>query len=64
MQRLDTRQSDFDSALEQLTAWQDNLDDQVSQAVATIVADVASRGDEAVLEYTARSLAVRSGRIR
>lgn len=54
MQRLDTRQSDFYSALEQLTAWQDNLDEQVSKAVSTIVADVASRGDEAVLEYTAR----------
>ena len=54
MQRLDTTQADFDSALEQLTAWQDNLDEQVSQVVSGIVKDVAARGDEAVLEYTAR----------
>ena len=54
MQRLDTTQADFDSALEQLTVWQDNLDEQVSQVVSGIVKDVAARGDEAVLEYTAR----------
>ena len=54
MQRLDTTQVDFDTALTQLTAWQDDLDERVSQAVATIVGDVAARGDEAVLEYTAR----------
>lgn len=54
MQRLDTSQKDFDSALEQLTAWQDDLDVRVSQAVTAIVEDVAARGDEAVLEYTAR----------
>jgi len=54
MQQLDTSQSDFSSRLEQLTARQDELDRQVEQTVAAIVADVAERGDEAVLEYTAR----------
>lgn len=54
MQQLDTSQSDFASRLEQLTARHDELDRQVEQTVAAIVADVALRGDEAVLEYTAR----------
>lgn len=54
MQQLDTSQSDFSTRLEQLTARQDELDRQVEQTVAAIVADVAERGDEAVLEYTAR----------
>jgi histidinol dehydrogenase len=54
MQRLDTAQADFDQRLEQLTAWQESLDRQVTESVAAIVADVAGRGDPAVLEYTAR----------
>ena len=54
MQRLDTRQADFESCLRQLAAWQDELDATVSGAVAAILADIAARGDEALLEYTAR----------
>ncbi|MEE4146417.1 MAG: histidinol dehydrogenase [Halieaceae bacterium] len=54
MQRLDTAQADFDRRLEQLTAWQESLDRQVTESVSAIVADVAARGDPAVLEYTAR----------
>ncbi len=54
MQRLDTNQADFDYRLDQLTTWQEGLDGQVTQAVAAIIENVARRGDEAVLEYTAR----------
>ncbi len=54
MQRLDTREADFDERLERLTAWQDDLDVEVTSTVAAILADVAARGDEALLEYTAR----------
>ena len=54
MQRLDTSHADFDHQLEQLTTWQESLDREVTQTVAAIIADVAQRGDEAVLEYTAR----------
>jgi len=54
MQRLDTAQADFDQRLEQLTAWHESLDRQVTESVTAIVADVAGRGDPAVLEYTAR----------
>jgi histidinol dehydrogenase len=51
---LDTSQADFDQCLEQLTAWQEGLDSEVNQTVTAIIEDVARRGDEAVLEYTAR----------
>lgn len=54
MLRLGTGQPDFDQQLEELTTWSDELDREVSEAVSAIVADVAARGDQAVVEYTAR----------
>lgn len=54
MQRLDTSQADFSQRLEALTEWQESLDQEVTQTVSAIIADVAKRGDEAVLEYTGR----------
>src|SRR5210317_284052 len=54
MQRLDTRAADFDTRLEALTHWQEQLDQSVTETVTAIIADVASRGDAALLEYTSR----------
>ena len=54
MRRLDTGQQDFDQALERLTSWHDGLDQAVTATVAAILADVAQRGHEALLEYTAK----------
>jgi histidinol dehydrogenase len=54
MLRLSTGQPDFDRRLQQLTDWQDEQDREVAGTVAAIIADVARRGDAAVLEYTAR----------
>jgi len=54
MRRLDTGSADFDRALAQLTAWEAESDAAVGQAVAAIIADIAGRGDDALLEYTAR----------
>jgi histidinol dehydrogenase len=54
MLRLSTGQPDFDQQLEKLTTWSDELDREVSEAVSAILADVAARGDQAVMEYTAR----------
>ncbi|MFT4518927.1 MAG: histidinol dehydrogenase [Halioglobus sp.] len=54
MRRLDTSDGDFKASLSQLTAWDDGLDTSVEETVAAIVADVALRGDEAVVEYTQR----------
>lgn len=54
MQRLDTRDTGFAASLERLTAWQEDLDANVAGAVSDILADVAARGDAALLEYTSR----------
>ncbi len=58
MQYLDSSQADFAQRLDQLTAWQEDLDHEVNETVRQILRDVASRGDQAVLEYTARFDAV------
>ena len=54
MRRLDTSREDFDRSLAELTAREDASDNSVNEAVAAIIADVGLRGDEALLEYTAR----------
>jgi histidinol dehydrogenase len=51
--RLDTRDPDFDARLDRLTRWEEGEDRAVTDAVAAIIADVARRGDAALLEYTA-----------
>ena len=63
MQRLDTSHADFDTRLMTLTAWEGVLDQSVAAIVASIIDDVASRGDEAVLEYTATFDKVRAGSV-
>jgi histidinol dehydrogenase len=54
LRRLDARQPDFDSALDALIAFDTAQDANVDAAVAQIVADVRTRGDAALLEYTQR----------
>jgi histidinol dehydrogenase len=54
MRRLSTADAGFDAALAQLLAFDASLDPRVDATVATILADVKSRGDAAVLEYTQR----------
>tara|TARA_R100000005_G_scaffold79020_1_gene46179 strand:+ start:16894 stop:18234 length:1341 start_codon:yes stop_codon:yes gene_type:complete len=54
VRRLDTRSADFDQSLDALTAWEEGLDAAVETAVAEIIAAVRQRGDDALLEYTAR----------
>ena len=54
MRRLDTGDADFDVALEQLTAWDAELDASVDATVTAIIADIKLRGDQALLDYTAR----------
>ena len=50
--RLDQTETDFDTRLEALLAWESVSDTQVQQRVADIVAAVRERGDAALLEYT------------
>ncbi|MBN7771214.1 histidinol dehydrogenase [Marinobacter daepoensis] len=52
--RLNTAQSDFDSALASLLAWDDSVDHQVNESVRHILHEVKNRGDAAVLEFTAK----------
>ena len=52
--RLNSTDPDFQSRLEQLLAWEAVSDAQVESTVRAILADVRSRGDAAVVEYTNR----------
>jgi histidinol dehydrogenase len=52
--RLSTTQADFDLRLTQLLARAGQDDAKVDAAVADIIADVRTRGDAAVLDYTLR----------
>lgn len=54
MRQLDTSDAGFDAALTQLTSREEVDGASVDETVAAIIADVARRGDAAVLEYTAR----------
>lgn len=54
MRRLSTTQPDFEQRLAELLAFESAQDPQVDATVAAILADVKTRGDAAVLEYTAR----------
>ncbi|MBW4933833.1 histidinol dehydrogenase [Marinobacter sp. F4206] len=50
--RLNASQSDFDSSLAKLLAWDDSVDHQVNESVRHILHEVKNRGDAAVLEFT------------
>ncbi|MEX0959699.1 MAG: histidinol dehydrogenase [Burkholderiales bacterium] len=51
---LSTADADFDQQLAQLLAFDATQDERIENTVASILADVRRRGDEAVLEYTRR----------
>ena len=61
--RLSTRDTDFDARLARLTAFDAAQDETLDRTVAEILAAVKSRGDAAVLEYTARFDGVTAGAI-
>ncbi|MHB8915785.1 MAG: histidinol dehydrogenase, partial [Thiobacillus sp.] len=52
--RLDSSQADFSDRLTRLLQVDDATDAAIDSTVAGILADVKTRGDAAVLEYTAR----------
>ncbi|WP_417530930.1 histidinol dehydrogenase [Marinobacter lipolyticus] len=52
IKRLNASQSDFDSVLAKLLAWDDSVDHQVNESVRHILHEVKTRGDQAVLEFT------------
>lgn len=54
MRKLDTRQNDFNQAMDKLLAWESVSDHQVQKTVLDILQEVETRGDEAVVEFTNR----------
>lgn len=54
LRRLDSSTNDFQSSLQALLAFETSQDPQVEARVAAILADVKTRGDAAVVEYTQR----------
>ena len=54
IKRLSSEQTDFDVQLNALLAFETTQDAQLDATVAAILADVRTRGDVAVLEYTKR----------
>jgi histidinol dehydrogenase len=64
LRRLDSRAPGFQRDLDALVAFEATQDPAIDAAVASIVADVRSRGDAAVLECTERFDNVRAGAVR
>jgi len=52
IKRLCSSDTNFDFAIRKLVAWDDQLDIAVHQTVKTILDDVKTKGDEALLHYT------------
>lgn len=54
IRKLDTSSPDFDKQLSAILAFEPGEDESIDQAAAGILADVKTRGDAAILEYTNR----------
>ena len=52
IRKLDTSAQDFNAQLASVLAFETSTDEAIERAVAGILADVKTRGDEAVLDYT------------
>ena len=54
IRRFSSKQADFDAQLDSLLAFESTADEKLEATVAAILADVRTRGDAALLEYTRR----------
>ena len=54
LKHLDTSADNFDSSLQSLLSSTDEPDQSIVETVSKVIADVRSRGDQALLEYTNR----------
>ena len=61
--RLSTSQPDFEQQFAQRLHWSAEQDEAIEQRVKDILADVRTRGDAAVLEYTARFDGLKAARM-
>jgi histidinol dehydrogenase len=63
IRQLDTAEAGFEADFQRLLHWSAETDAAIEQRVAGILADVRTRGDAAVLEYTARFDGLRADRV-
>jgi len=54
IKRLNSNDDEFDAQLRSLLRWEDSMNDEVNNVVATILTDVREQGDAALLQYTNR----------
>jgi len=54
IRKLSTTDVDFDAQLEQLLAWESVSDDAVNDVVKQVIADIRTRGDLALMDFTNR----------
>ena len=50
--KFSTLDSDFDSQLDSLIAWDSSIDEKISNSVIKIINDVRQNGDRSALDYT------------
>ncbi|HEY6135082.1 MAG TPA: histidinol dehydrogenase [Rubrivivax sp.] len=63
MRSLSTANADFEAQFERLLHWSAETDAAIEERVASILAEVRSRGDAALLEFTARFDGVRAASV-
>lgn len=63
IQRLNSQDPGFDQALRTLLAFDAEQDESIERVVHELLADVRTRGDEALLEHTRRLDRVEAGNI-
>lgn len=54
IRRFDANEADFNTKMDQILAWESVSDDRVNQVVKEVVMDVRQRGNQALMDYTAK----------
>jgi histidinol dehydrogenase len=64
LRQLQTRSPDFEAEFQRVLHWSAETDHAIEERVSAILADVKSRGDAAVLEYTQRFDSLQAGSVQ
>lgn len=54
IRRFDANEADFNTKMDQILSWESVSDDRVNQVVKEVVMDVRQRGNQALMDYTAK----------
>jgi len=54
IRRFDANEADFNTKIDQILSWESVSDDRVNQVVKDVVLDVRQRGNQALMDYTAK----------